>query len=324
MTIKEQKEIFKKFLSTKEGIVNYGEKYLKKHYNDLYNDFLKWTFPIDFKITQKLYHYVNDDKDLKLGLCKVCGNRCYFLSFREGYRTYCSNKCCGSDPDFKSKKEQIYLKKYNVKNPSQLEEVKTKKKNTCLNNYGVENPSQSDTIKDKKKTTCLNRYGVDSYTKSEGYKKLFNKEFVKHQQEQSNKTKKKNHTFNTSKLEDNVASWLRENNFNFERQYRSEEYPFNCDFYLNDYNLYIEIQGSWTHGNHPFDKDNEDDINIIKLWDIKKFEHPYYSYALNVWTIKDVHKRQIAKKNKLNFLETGWNNSIECITKDIQNYILQN
>lgn len=32
------------------------------------------------------------------------------------------------------------------------------------------------------------------------------------------------------------------------RQYKSEEYPFACDFYIKSRNIYIECNYCWTHG----------------------------------------------------------------------------
>jgi len=60
-------------------------------------------------------------------------------------------------------KKKMFLEKYGMENPSQLQEIKEKKKETCLARYGVENPSQLQKTKEKKKETCLARYGVEYY-----------------------------------------------------------------------------------------------------------------------------------------------------------------
>ena len=70
---------------------------------------------------------------------------------------------------------------------------------------------------------------------------------------------------------------------------------------ISDKNLYVEIQGNWTHGPHPFDKNNKEDISILNNW--KEKNTPYYLSAIKNWTINDPHKREVAKNNKLNFLE---------------------
>lgn len=67
--------------------------------------------------------------------------------------------------------------------------------------------------------------------------------------------------------------------------------------------MYIEIQGIWTHGFHPFDENNKSDIDKLNLWKKKSKASNFYKGAINVWTIKDVEKRETAKKNNLNYLE---------------------
>ena len=60
----------------------------------LYNEFLRFDFPKEWKFYQKLYHFLLDDYDLKLGICPSCGNRCKFHIHGEfSYRTYCSVRC---------------------------------------------------------------------------------------------------------------------------------------------------------------------------------------------------------------------------------------
>lgn len=50
---------------------------------------------------------------------------------------------------------------------------------------------------------------------------------------------------------------------NVKRQYKSELYPFACDFYIQNLDLYIECNFHWTHGGHKFDKNNENDIKQL-------------------------------------------------------------
>jgi hypothetical protein len=80
-------------------------------------------------------------------------------------------------------------------------------------------------------------------------------------------TKKKNNTFHTSKPEDETYKILLGKWADVVRQYKSKEYPFACDFYIPSLDLYIECQYSWTHGDHPFDENNENDRKIIEVWE---------------------------------------------------------
>jgi len=73
-------------------------------------------------------------------------------------------------------------------------------------------------------------------------------------QEKRNNTMMKNHSFNTSKPEEDAYELICKK-FGIDcviRQHKSDLYPFNCDFYVTTCDLYIEFQGSWTHGDHAF------------------------------------------------------------------------
>ena len=191
--------------------------------------------------------------------------------------------------EIQNRVKQTNLYKYGVEYVSQSEEIKNKIKQTYLEHYGVDHPFKSKIIRNKIKQTCLEKYGVDHPSKSEIIReKVYN-------------TLKKNNTFNSSSIEKEFKQYLIDHNINFKYQYKSEQYPFNCDFYLIDYDLYIEIQGTWTHGRHPFDNKSIDDINKVNEWKLKNTD--YYNGAIHTWTISDVRKRNIAKQNNLNYIE---------------------
>ena len=206
-----------------------------------------------------------------------------------------------SSEEFQNKIKQICLDKYGVEYFLQSEEVRNKIKQTCLKKYGVVYPSQSQEIQNKVKQTCLKKYGVENYSQSQEYQS-------RHDEIQAkiNNTKHLNHTFNSSQIETEFASYLDSQNIEYIRQYRSKEYPFNCDFYLPKYDLYIEIQASWTHGGHPYDCDEETDKTVLEVWKSKNTD--YYDNAIETWTKRDVKKREIAKIDGLNYLEIFSNN----------------
>ena len=193
------------------------------------------------------------------------------------------------------KMKQTKLEKYGEYASS----IPEKMKQTKLERYGDENYVNSK----KAKQTCINRYGVDAYSKTEeGRKKLSISIKSKEVQDKRNRSMKLHKSYKISKIEQQFKEYLEQNyQNNFEYQYRSELYPFNCDFYIKSLDLYIEIQGSWTHGKHPFDENNQDDID--KLNYMKSKNTKYYNNAIKTWTIRDVNKRNIAKENNLNYLE---------------------
>ena len=46
-------------------------------------------------------------------------------------------------------------------------------------------------------------------------------------------------------------------------------FEFFCDFYIEDIDTWIEFNGFMTHGGHPFDENNLDDINKLNIWKTK-------------------------------------------------------
>ena len=116
----------------------------------------------DWKFNRKLFHFLQDDVDLKLGLCTVCGEKyTRFESFNYGYHMYCSMKCTGKSLDRLEKIKCTNLERFGYDNAVKSPEIRTKIKNTNLEKYGVEYPLQSSEIKVKWKSTNLEKYGCD-------------------------------------------------------------------------------------------------------------------------------------------------------------------
>ena len=267
-------------------------------------------------------------------------------------------------------KLKITLKKrYGDENYNNLDQIKK----TCLERYGVENPFSAEQFKEKIKENELKsrirnhttqkeliesterRYPNDmTYKENYLFKmneakekngttftKLFNSDevykegltykenFVKKCYE----TRKCNGTFNASKPEDQLYKSLVEAFVDVKRQYKSNLYPFACDYYIPKYDLYIENQGFPSHGKHPFDPSNPKDLEIVNRWKQKSNEINWknkkkdlYKNFIEVWTEIDPLKREIAKKNNLNFIEIfpdDFNNDIDSIVEYIKKLTLQ-
>lgn len=114
-------------------------------------------------------------------------------------------------------------------------------------------------------------------------------------------TMRKNKTSNTSKLEDKFYADLcfQFGEENIIRHYSDSRYPFDCDFYIPSLDMFIEINGTWTHGYEPFDPLNEKHIMILEKW--KKKDTSYYNNAIYNWTKRDPLKLKTFRDNKLNF-----------------------
>ena len=63
-------------------------------------------------------------------------------------------------------------------------------------------------------------------------------------------TKRINNTFNKSNKEDELFEVLKSSlNVLIERQKRDPtRFPFNCDFYFPNYDLFVDFHGTWLHG----------------------------------------------------------------------------
>lgn len=118
-------------------------------------------------------------------------------------------------------------------------------------------------------------------------------------QEKIYNTKKLNCSLNSSSWEDDVKNKLVQK-FNIKCQYKTDKYPFACDFYIIEKDLFIECNFHWTHGPAPFDEKNQEHINLLQKWQQKNTK--YYQNAIHVWTDLDIRKLKIAKENNINRL----------------------
>ena len=239
--------------------------------------------------------------------------------------------------EIKNKGRQTCLEKYGVDNSMKCEAVKEKAKQTCFEHFGVYNSKQSEIVKQKERNTCLERYGVTSYrktkeceekiratvrekygvdhvTKSKEWtdKWYSNKEWVDHKINSLYKSMKENASFPMTKSEYNLKNFLENNYDNVICNYKDERYPFKCDFYLKDKDLFIEYNGHWTHGGHFFNPENKNDVIKLEKWRSKNTK--FYDNAINTWTVRDVQKIETAKKNKIKYLVL-WPTDIKDLNK---------
>ena len=223
-------------------------------------------------------------------------------------------------PEIKEKIKEIFINKYGVDNALSSKEVQEKitytmknkygsrdilhteyglqkTKETLIDKYGVDNISKYRPAREKYENTMLEKYGTKTYCQSIDYEnnksKILNK---------INDTKRKNGTFNTSKAEEFLYTLLKENYNDVKRQYNKDKrYPWHCDFYIPKLDCFIELNGSWVHGNHPFNSDSNEDQKLLEKWKNKNTK--YYNNAIKIWSSIDVKKRNKAKEENLNYIE---------------------
>ena len=232
-------------------------------------------------------------------------------------------KWASQSEEVKDKIKRVNLEKYGAENIYASEYGKQRIKETNLERYGVEYSFQADEVKEKIKQTNIDRYGAEYATQSPIVQERTMRTNLKKYgatnpmkatldtlPEGSNigtlpvdkilDTKKKNKTFSTSKAEKELGAKLRELFPDLKTQYKSDVYPFACDYYIPSLDLYIEYNGTWTHGGHFFDRNNQNDLKVLGTWKSKGTR--YYNNAITCWTIKDILKLETAIKNNLNYI----------------------
>ena len=267
-------------------------------------------------ITNKEYYdkYVKKESD---GLCKICGKPTTFFGAVRGYGVYCGPKCAQLDPDTRNKYKETCLQKYGAENVYASEYGKEKIKQTVQKRYGVSHVLQNDTVKKKLKSTCIKRYGVENPQQNKQIKDKTSKTNLQRygnpcamqnpeKWKQIVKTMKSNGNY--SSLEDLLEKFFKQNKIEYKPQHKEERYPYHCDFYLPKSDMFIEINGFWHHNKHFYDENNPKDKETVRIWKEKSKTKPQYLVALDVWTRRDVQKRQSAKQNHLNYVVL-WNKS---------------
>ena len=159
----------------------------------------------------------------------------------------------------------------------------------------------SEDVQNRTKETCISKYGFSSAMKLE---RTVDKVYA---------TKKKNHTWSSSKPEEKMYVLLC-NKFGEDdvmRQYKDKvRYPYHSDFYIKSLDLFIELNASWLHGGHWFNECDENDLSIFHMWEDKvKSGKKFYTVAIDVWTVRDLKKYNTALTNQLNYL-VFWKNDL--------------
>ena len=227
---------------------------------------------------------------------------------------------------FKEKSKQTCLKKYGVTNGGGSKQALEKIKETNIKRRGVEYVFQDKDIREKMRESLIKKYGVDHNLKSKEIQEIIKQTNLKLygcENPMQNEaiiqkgidTKRKNHTFNVSKPEEELYLYIKEKIPSVIRQYQDYRYSWSdklnrihhylCDFYIPELDLFIEFNGFPCHGPHSYNPDSKEDQELVEKWKLcyKNGKHPLYKRMINGWTISDVKKRKIAKENNLNYYE---------------------
>ena len=302
MTFMEKIELFKYLQSIEDKSGGFKKPdSIKKNYPEIYDELESVEFPKEYTFTQKLWHFLQDDYTIHR--CK-CGNPVHFIDFKKGYRQYCSKNCPSVIEYNKSTLQNAQI--ISRRKESREKAVNTTKKKHNGNFWSDEQLKriQENIVKNRKIINEKNKAKIKECI--EEFKSLSGKGI----------------SGCSSKVEIDFYKYLI-NTFGFENvdpQHYDNQYPYSCDFFIPGLDLYIEIQGSWTHGKHPFNPGDKKDNEKLNYWKSKDSE--YYNNAIYTWTDLDVRKRVCARDNHLNYLEIFSNNIEDCITI-FENYITE-
>ena len=226
-----------------------------------------------YETLQRIYYHIDEHPK-----CPTCGKYVPFHGKPNSkigmFLQHCNYSCAIKDVHYVQ--DQTKLRKYGSKNNYQKIKTTIQQKyniNSIFNRDDVRKNNivsiTSELAKNKRKETCLEKYGVDVVSKSEIIKHKI--DWTK-QKDKEYQTKKKNHTFNTSKLEEQTFDILKQKYPDIIHQYKDKDrYPFVCDFYIPSSDLFIECNYHWTHGGKPFDGTDEDNA-IVNKWKAKKYK----------------------------------------------------
>ena len=216
--------------------------------------------------------------------------------------------------------------KYGVNCTQHIPSVHEKTVNTLLDKFGVDHQSKSPVIKDKISKANKIYWSKLSVEERKQYAEKFKKWWASLSETERRNinlkswaTKRKNGTANTSSPEKRCIEYALKKFPNTTSQTISAVYPFHIDIYIKEMDVYIEYQGTWTHGGHPYNPNDHNDVVQAEKWKTKGTD--YYTSAYNTWTVMDPHKREIAKQNNLRWYECWTENECyELIDKLYEEY----
>lgn len=217
------------------------------------------------------------------------------------------------------------LKYYNIKKPKELIQARTKETKlikygsetynngdraakTNLTRYGKKSPLEIERIKAITTSPDVRQKAIATYAKNNNGNKVWNdgevglESWLPGQAERRYRTLKNNNSFNRSKPEDALYNELcSKYKIVYRNYYDKQRYPFHCDFYIPEEDLFIELNRFPTHYKEPFDQNNNEHIKLLEHCKTSP-NNWIEEQMVKVWAGSDVLKLETAKKNKLNYL----------------------
>lgn len=331
----------KEFLEWEENVTILNDSIIKENIKyDKYISLIKNSILLDYlnnrfvDSTSLLESY----QRIKMGIyekpkCLECGKPVNWIGKpSRPYTKYCCVHCSGTSKHRLKAMEETLIRNWGSKecfnSPIYREHLKKKigretwatpesiekRKQTFEKNWGTSKISEISEILEKQKATTMERYGVPYAMLNEEYKQNHLKKIAK------------TYKAGTSKEEIKLKEELEKIFPSLIWQYTSVDYPFLCDFYIPEKDLYIEYQGSQYHNYSPYIGNNKQIQELNSLIEKakskplnKKGTNMYYK-IIETWTVADPNKRNYVKRNNLNWIEIWRNYKIEDVVNKINEF----
>ena len=255
------------------------------------------------------------------------------MNERYGVDYYCVTDDCiqaGHTKEALEKQKQTCLQHYGVKsgfqttqciNATHTKEANEKRIKTNNERYGVDytvnQNNHTEEVNSKRNATNLAKYGYKyNIIRPEIHKKSIENAHTKEAIQKRQDTMRLN-GWNNTKIESYFESKLKSLDISYKYNYKSTKYPWKVDFYIDVLDLFIEINNFWTHNNHYYNEaiDLQEKLEL----DEKAKINDFYKTALNVWTVRDIQKRDWAITHKLNYVVLWNQRQIDQFIVDLQN-----
>lgn len=148
-----------------------------KNVPERYTEFSRFIENSNKPLPVLLWHFIRNDGEFILGKCKNCGEDCGFITFKWGYKTFCSKKCSNNYNEEQRKKttKERYGHELPFKNP----EIVKKSKETMRLKYGVDNFAKSPYFSETIRRNSQEKYGTNHHNQDEGNKAKIFKTWLK-------------------------------------------------------------------------------------------------------------------------------------------------
>ena len=334
------------------------EKSVKTVNDDIIKENIRYYYLLEHITNPIILDYLNnrfDDSDsleetlqrIEMGVEKKpicanpdCNNPVKWIGRKRAlYTTYCCDSCSANSAETDRKKRETNLRNWGTENvyDSSLyqkkcmdefgkpyvffrDDVVESSNRTKMERYGTIYPSKTDAVKKKIKETTKKNWGVGC---------MFELPEVRKKAAEALLANGKSGTSTPEKEIYDILKTLFDN-VEYHRENKVDDvYKYSEDYYVPEYNLYIEYQGSQYHHGSAYLGSEEDIAEVERLNALAEDrEHEtghksQYSAMIYQWADLDVRKRELATENsdKFNYLEIYSYKNAEDIIRQISLYI---